>query len=83
MSTNTLPTSPLEMRSSSSRYVVSNQACALLFEIVNLSGGWLEMVFATDEAVSWTEVKKPLSGERSIFCPRNSKFSGKTIESVI
>lgn len=52
ISTNTLPASPLEIRSSSSRYVVSNHDSALLFEIENFTGGWLEMVFATDEAVS-------------------------------
>jgi hypothetical protein len=52
MSTNTLPASPLEIRSSSSRYVVSSHDSALLFEIGNFTGGWLEMVFAMDEAVS-------------------------------
>jgi hypothetical protein len=52
MSTKTLPPSPLEIRSSSSRYVVSNHDPALLFGIENFTGGWLEMVFATDEAVS-------------------------------
>jgi hypothetical protein len=82
MSTKTLPASPLEIRSSSSRYVVSNHDSAFLFEIENFTGGWLEMVFATDEAVSSTEVIKPLKGVRSIFCPRNSTFSGITIESV-
>ncbi|KAI7999878.1 hypothetical protein LOK49_LG09G00238 [Camellia lanceoleosa] len=82
MSTNTLPASPLEIRSSSSRYVVSNHDSALLLGIENFSGGWLEIVFATEEAVSWTEVIKPLKGVRSIFCPRNSTFSGNTMESV-
>lgn len=48
----------------------------------NLSGGRLEIVFTTEEAVSWTEVIKPLNGARSIFCPRISTFSGNTIESV-
>lgn len=52
ISTNTLPASPLEIRSSSSRYVVSNHDSAFLFEIENFTGGWLEMVFTTDEAVS-------------------------------
>lgn len=40
------------------------------------------MVFATDEAVSWIEESMPLNGERSIFCPKNSTFSGNTSESV-
>ena len=62
--------------------MVSNHDSALLLEIENFSGGWLEMVFATDEAVSWTEVIMPLRGVRSIFCPRNSTFSGNTMESV-
>lgn len=62
-----LPPSPLEIRSSSSRYVVNNHDSALLFEMENLSGGWLDIFFATDEAVSWTEVIKPLKGARSIF----------------
>lgn len=52
ISTNTLPLSPLEILSSGSRYVVSNHDSALLFEMENLNGGWLDMVFATDEAVS-------------------------------
>lgn len=82
ISTNTLPASPLEIRSSPSRYVVNNHDCALLLGIGILSGGRLEMVFTTDEAVSWTEVIKPLNGVRSIFWPRNSTFSGTTIESV-
>ena len=82
MRTYTLPPSPLEIRSSSSRYVVSNHDSALLFDKENFNGGWLEMVFATDEAVSWTELIKPLKGVRSIFCPRNSTFSGTTMESV-
>ena len=82
ISTNTLPPSPLEIRSSPSRYVVNNHDWALLLVIENLSGGWLEMVFTTDEAVSWTEVINPLKGVRSIFCPKNSTFSGTTIESV-
>lgn len=67
ISTNTLPASPLEIRSSPSRYVVNNHDCALLLGIGILSGGRLEMVFTTDEAVSWTEVIKPLNGVRSIF----------------
>ena len=82
MRTNTLPPSPLEIRSSSSRYVVSNHDSALLFEKENFNGGWREMVFTTDEAVSWTELIKPLKGVKSIFCPRNSTFSGITMESV-
>lgn len=81
-STKILPASPLEIRRSSSRYVVSSHDSALLFEIENFNGGWLEMVLATEEAVSWTEVIKPLKGVKSIFCPRNSTFSGKTMESV-
>lgn len=52
MSTNTLPPSPLEIRRSSSRYVVSNHDCALLLEIGIFNGGWLEMVFMTEDAVS-------------------------------
>lgn len=82
MSTNILPASPLEIRRSSSRYVVSNHDSAFLFGIENFNGGWLEMVFATDEAVSCTEEIMPLKGVRSIFCPRNSTFSGNSIESV-
>lgn len=82
MKTKTLPASPLEIRRSSSRYVVSNHDWAFLFEIENFNGGWLEMVLANDEAVSWTEESMPLKGERSIFCPKNSIFSGKTSESV-
>lgn len=82
MKTKTLPASALEIRRSSSRYVVSNHDWALLLEIENFKGGWLEMVFATDEAVSWTEESMPLNGERSIFCPKNSTFSGNTSESV-
>lgn len=70
------------MRSSSSRYVVSNHDSALLFDNENFNGGWLEIVFATEEAVSCTEVSKPLTGVRSNLCPRNSTFSGKTMESV-
>jgi len=33
----------------------------------NFNGGWFEMVLATEEAVSWTDVSKPLMGLRSIF----------------
>lgn len=82
ISTNTLPLSPLLIRSSPSRYVVSNHDWAFLLEMENLRGGRLEMVFTTDEAVSWTELSKPLKGASSIFCPRNSTFSGITSESV-
>ena len=81
MRKNTLPPSSIEIRSSS-RNVVSNHDSALLFEKENFNGGWLEMVFATDEVVSWTELSKPLKGVRSIFCPRISTFSGITKESV-
>lgn len=80
--TNTLPPSPLEILTSSSRYVVNNHDSTLRSEMENLIGGWLEMVFATDDAVSCTDVIKPLKGVRSIFCPRNSTFSGNTMESV-
>lgn len=48
----------------------------------NFQGGWLEMVFATCEAVSSTDVINPLKGERSIFCPKISMLSGISIESV-
>lgn len=82
MSTYTLPPSPREIRRSSSRYVVSNQDSALVFEIENLIGGWLEIVFATDEAVFSMEDMMPWNGVRSIFCPKNSTFSGITSESV-
>lgn len=80
--TNTLPPSPLEIRISSSRYVVNSHDSAFLAGMLNLIGGWLEMVFATEDAVSWTEVNKPLKGDRSTFCPKSSTFSGNTIESV-
>lgn len=80
--TNTLPPSPLEIRISSSRYVVKSHDSAFLAGMLNLIGGWLEMVFATEEAVSCTEVNKPLKGDRSMFCPKSSTFSGNTIESV-
>jgi len=52
MRTKTLPASPLEIRNSWSRYVVSNQDWALVLEIGIFKGGWLEIVFTTDEAVS-------------------------------
>ncbi|KAJ8428038.1 hypothetical protein Cgig2_027644 [Carnegiea gigantea] len=68
MKTNTLPASPLEIRSSSSR--------------LNFKGGWLEIVLATDEAVFCTELLKLWNGERSIFCPKNSTLSGRTKLSV-
>ena len=80
--TNTLPASPLEIRISSSRYVVKSQDSAFLAGMLNLMGGWLEMVFATEEAVSCTEVNKPLKGDRSTLCPNSSTFSGNTMESV-
>lgn len=32
--------------------------------------------------MSWTEVSRPLKGDRSIFCPRSSTFSGSSMESV-
>ncbi|KAL6333856.1 hypothetical protein AAG906_031154 [Vitis piasezkii] len=70
----------LEIRRSSSRYVVSSHDSALLFEIENFNGGWLEIILATEEVVSWTEVIKPLNGFKSIFCPRKSTFSGNTME---
>lgn len=81
-STNMLPPSPLEIRRSSSRYVVSSHDSELRSGMENFNGGWLEIVLAKDEAVSCTEVSRPLNGERSIFCPRNSTFSGSSIESV-
>lgn len=62
--------------------MVSSHDSALLFGIENFNGGWLEIVLATEEAVSWTEVIKPLKGVKSIFCPRNSTFSGNSMESV-
>lgn len=55
---------------------------SLRLEMENFNGGWLDIVLATDEAVSCTEVSRPLNGERSIFCPRNSTFSGTSMESV-
>ena len=61
---------------------VSSHDSALLFEIENFNGGWLEIILATEEVVSWTEVIKPLKGDKSIFCPRNSTFFGNTMESV-
>lgn len=82
MSTNIAPPSPREMRTSSSRYVVSSHDSAFLPAMENFNGGWLEMVLATEEAVSCTEVNTPFKGVRSIFCPRNSTFSGNSIESV-
>ena len=33
-------------------YVVSNHDSALLFEIKNFNGGWLEIILATEEVVS-------------------------------
>lgn len=57
-----------------------DSACRLGME--NLNGGWLEMVLATEEAVSSTEVINLLKGVRSMFCPRNSTCSGNTMESV-
>jgi hypothetical protein len=82
MSTKMLPRSPLDIRNSSSRYVVSSHDCALLLLIGIFNGGCPEIVLATDEAASWIEENIPLKGVRSTFCPKNSKFSGSTMESV-
>lgn len=40
------------------------------------------MVFATEEAAFSIEENIPFNGVRSMLCPRNSNFSGSTIESV-
>jgi len=61
--------------------VVSNHDSALP-EKLNFSGGWLEIVLATDEAVFCSELIKLWNGERSIFCPKNSTLSGRTKLSV-
>ncbi|KAK8575448.1 hypothetical protein V6N13_033309 [Hibiscus sabdariffa] len=75
MSTKTFPAYSLEIRRSSSRYVVSNHDSTLLFDNGILNGGWLEIV-------CFTVASKPLIGVRSMFCPINSTFSGNTMKSV-
>ena len=50
--------------------MVSSDNSSLLFDIENFNGGWLEIVLATEEAVSWTDVIKPLKGVKvDVFVP--------------
>lgn len=81
-STNTLPPSPREIRISSSRYVVNNHDCARSAWIGNLSGGWPDMVLATETATFWRGSNNPRIGVRSIFCPITSTLLGTSRESV-
>lgn len=81
-STNTLPPSPREIRTSSSRKVVNNHDCALSAWIGNFNGGWPDMVLATDIATCWRGRNRPRIGVKSTFWPMMSTSEGTSMESV-
>ena len=72
------PPSPLEIWRSSSRQVMRSQVLARLPGMGTLSGGWPEMVLPIFAAASCRGPRDCWMGDRLIFCPKRSTFSGSS-----
>ena len=73
------PPSPLEIWRSSSRQVIRSQELAWLPGMGTLSGGWPEMVLPIFAAASCRGLRDCWTGDKLIFCPNSSTFSGRSM----
>ena len=73
------PPFPLEIRRSSSRYVIISQELVLSLGIGIFSGGWPEMACDMPSTTSCRGLRDCCTGERLRFWPKMLTFSGSSI----
>lgn len=80
--TKTMPLSPLEIRRSSSRYVITSHAWELSARKGNLRGGCPDITLVMEYTAVWRDWKGPWNAAKSNFWPRKSMFSGISRDSI-
>lgn len=73
------PPSPLEIRKSSSRYVVRSQDLVRSPGIGSFRGGWPEIALDMLDTTSCSGERDCCKGDKLIFCPKMLTLSGRSI----